>query len=56
MNKKKGKLVNKYLFNNCCVQNPVFSSSMDRSGTKKTEVLRGLLHKWGPKDRKDVGK
>lgn len=52
MNKKKGKLVNKYLFNNCCVQNPVFRSSMGRGGAKEREVLRGLLLKWGPADQK----
>lgn len=56
MSKKKGKLVNKYLFNNCCVQNPVFRSSMGRDGAKEREVLRGLLLKWGPADQKDKEK
>ena len=56
MSKKKGKLVNKYLFNNRCVRNPVFRSSMGRDGAKEREVLRGLLLKWGPADKKDKEK
>lgn len=46
---RKGKVINKYLFNYCWVEKPVFRSCGGGGGTKEGEVPRDLTCRQGSK-------
>lgn len=46
---RKGKVINKYLFNDCWVEKPVFRSCRGGGGPKEGESLRDLTCSQGSK-------
>lgn len=52
---RKGKVINKYLFNYCWVQTPVFRRCGGGGGPKEGVALRDLPCRWGSK-RSQEGK